>query len=130
MRAAYLDTSCLVAVAFDEPQARDLSDRIASFDELFASNLLEAELRAALAREGVGGDQKALVAGITWILPDRPLSPEIGRVLAAGYARGADLWHLASALYLVEAPADLSFLSLDRRQAGLAAELGFVTPLG
>lgn len=130
MRVAYVDTSCLVAVAFDEPEAGDLSETIASFDELFASNLLEAELRAALAREGVEYDRKALVAGLTWVLPDRPLDPEIGRVLAAGYARGADIWHLAAALYLAEAPGDLSFLSLDRRQADLAAGLGFVTPLG
>lgn len=130
MRAAYLDTSCLVAVAFDEPGATELAEAIASFDELFASNLLEAELRAALVREEVEYDRDALAAGITWVLPDRPLSPEIERVLAAGYARGADLWHLAAALYLAEAPGDLSFLSLDRRQADLAAELGFVTPLG
>lgn len=130
MKAAYVDTSCLVAVAFDEPQTRDLSGRVASFDELFASNPLEAELRSTLAREEVEYDRDALAAGITWVLPDRPLSPEIGRVLAAGYARGADLWHLATALYLAEAPGDLAFLSLDRRQADLAAELGFVTPLG
>lgn len=128
MKAAYLDTSCLVAVAFDEPGARGLADEIVAFAELFASNLLEAELRSALAREEVGHDP-ALLTGVTWILPDRPLSPEISRVLSTGYARGADLWHLATALYLVEAPGDLSFLSLDQRQAALAAELGFVTPL-
>lgn len=126
--AAYLDTSCLVAVAFGEPGGVDLGEELETYSELFSSNLLEAELHSAFAREEVeGGDR--FFAWVTWVLPDRPLSVEIGRVLGAGYARGADAWHLASALYLVEDPGDLPFLTLDDRQRALARELGFPTPV-
>jgi hypothetical protein len=85
---------------------------------------LEAEFRAALLREGVEPEEDIL-AGLSWVLPDRPLHEEIARVLAAGYVRGADCWHLATALYLAEDPATISFLTLDERQAAVSQALGF-----
>jgi uncharacterized protein with PIN domain len=51
MKATYIDTSCLVAIAFGEPDAKRIRLAIAKFDVRFASNLLEAELKAPLARE-------------------------------------------------------------------------------
>jgi predicted nucleic acid-binding protein len=96
MNVAYVDTSALVAIAFGEPGSARLARRLESFDELLSSNLLEAELRATLTREGVS-DGENLLTWIAWILPDRSLGPEIGRVLSTGYLRGADLWHLAGA---------------------------------
>jgi predicted nucleic acid-binding protein len=126
--AAYLDTSCLIAVAFDEPGARGIGEELEDFDALLSSNLLEAELRAAFVREGVE-DGSLLLTWLTWVLPDRSLGPEIASVLRAGYLRGADAWHLATALYLAETPADLPFLTLDARQQQIAAALGFPTPL-
>jgi len=124
--AAYVDTSCFVAIAFGERGATALARRLAAFDELLASNLLEAELRAAFAREGITDEPDALAA-ITWISPDRPLRPEIVRVLEAGYVRGADCWHLATALYLAPDPGELTFLTLDARQRGVAEALGFIS---
>jgi hypothetical protein len=59
------------------------------------------------------------------VLPDRPLGGEIGVVLSAGYLRGADLWHLASALYLAGNPRNLPFITLDERQEVVARKLGF-----
>jgi uncharacterized protein with PIN domain len=53
LRVAYVDSSCLVAVAFGEPGADRLSKELDGFDLLLSSNLLEAELRSALAREQV-----------------------------------------------------------------------------
>ncbi len=126
MKAAYVDTSCFVAIAFGERGATALARRLAAFDELLASNLLEAELRAAFAREGIAEEPDALSA-ITWISPDRPLQPEIVRVLEAGYVRGADCWHLATALYLAPDPGELTFLTLDARQRGVAEALGFIS---
>ena len=126
MTAAYVDTSCFVAIAFGERGATALARRLAAFDELLASNLLEAELRAAFAREGITDEPDALAA-ITWISPDRPLRPEIVRVLEAGYVRGADCWHLATALYLAPDPGELTFLTLDARQRGVAEALGFIS---
>lgn len=125
MNVAYVDSSCLVAVAFDEPGARKLAARLRRFERLFASNLLEAELRAALVREGGGHQVDDLLSWLTWVYPDRPLTPEYGRITAAGYLRGADLWHLATALFLAPTPTDLTFLTLDARQAGVARTLGF-----
>lgn len=124
MKVAYVDTSCLVAIAFGERGSAPLARRLAAFDELVASNLLEAELRAALLRESVApGD--ALLNSVSWIVPDRPLHGEISAVLTAGYVRGADCWHLAAALYLAEDPGAISFLTLDERQGAVARALGF-----
>ncbi len=125
MKVAYVDTSCLVAIAFAEKGGRAVSRRMREFDELVSANLLEAELAAACRREGVG--QADLPVPVSWVIPDRPLSPEIARVLAAGYVRGADCWHLATALYLAETPAVITFLSLDTRQVQVATALGFRT---
>ena len=116
----------MVAIALGEPGAPAIARRIRAFDTLVAANLLEAEVRSALAREGVRPDRNR-VAGLRWILPDRPLSPEIATVTAVGYARGADLWHLACALYLAAAPDELTFLTLDERQRAAAKALGFKT---
>ncbi len=124
MKAAYVDTSCLVAIAFDEPERTEVASRLGEHEMLLSSNLLEAEFRAALARESADLDE-ALFSWITWVLPDRPLSAEITRVLGAAYLRGADLWHLSMAIYVTSDPADLTFLTLDQRQREVAEALGF-----
>ncbi len=124
MKAAYVDTSCLVAIAFGESEAAQVVSRLREHDVLLSSDLLEAELRATLVREAAEVDE-ALFSWIKWVLPDRPLSVEIIRVLRAGYLRGADLWHLATAMYVTPEPRDLTFLTLDRRQEEVAEELGF-----
>jgi len=124
VNAAYVDTSCLVAVAFGEKGSGTLARRLEGYDRLFSSNLLEAELRAVFAREEIPLDPD-LLSWVNWVLPDRPLGAELESALSAGYVRGADLWHLGCALYLTERPGDLSFLTLDPRQAAVAAKLGF-----
>jgi predicted nucleic acid-binding protein len=124
LTAGYVDTSCLVAIAFDEPERAEVASRLAEHDVLLSSNLLEAEFRAALARESADFDE-SLFSWIAWVLPDRPLSAEITRVLGAAYLRGADLWHLSMAMYVTPDPTDLTFLTLDRRQKEAAEALGF-----
>ena len=124
MSVAYVDSSALAAIAFDEPRASKLASRMDGFDRLISSNLLEAELRAAFMRERLEF-QESIVLGIDWILPDRTLAPEFKTVLRAGYLRGADLWHLATALYVSSGRPRLSFATLDARQAGVADALGF-----
>ncbi len=121
---AYVDTSCLVAIAFSERGGSALARRLEGFDQLVSSNLLEAELRASFAREKVPTDAEVLTC-ISWILPDRPLSREITNVLSVGHVRGADLWHLACALFLAESPRELPFITLDDRQERIARQLGF-----
>ncbi len=127
MKTAYVDTSCLGAIAFDERNSAAVQRRLASFDELVAAPLLEAELRAALRREGSQGSLPLdeLLEPIVWIAAERALSAEIATVLAAGYVRGADCWHLATALYFSPEPSDISFLTLDVQQGAVARALGF-----
>ena len=124
MSVAYVDTSVLTASAFDEPGAAAYAQRLDEFARLISSNLLEAELRAAFARENLLFHESA-VAGIEWVLPDRTLAPELAAVLEAGYLRGADLWHVATALYVSPQSRNLSFATLDTRQSDIAAALGF-----
>ncbi len=48
-----------------------------------------------------------------------------GRSLTSGYVRGADCWHLATALYLAEDPQKMSFVTVDERQRAVTRALGF-----
>jgi predicted nucleic acid-binding protein len=125
VKLAYVDTSCLVAIAFGEPGAAAAARRLDGFDRLFTSNLLEAEFISALIREGVEPETGPLTAGLSWVLPDRPLTPEFRKVASAGHLRGADLWHLGCALFLDPAAQELTFLTLDKAQRRVAGKLGF-----
>jgi hypothetical protein len=116
----------VVAIALGEPGASAIARRIRACDTLVAANLVEAEVRSALTREGVRPDRNP-VAGLRWVLPDRSLSAEIATVTAVGHVRGADLWHLACALYVAVSPDELTFLTLDERQRAVAKALGFKT---
>jgi predicted nucleic acid-binding protein len=122
--AVFVDTSALVCVAFQEPGHEGVAEHLASSTDLFASPLLEAEYRAALAREDLP-EGVHLLRAFRWVLPNRPLSPELERVFSSGYALGAGALHLATALFLADRPADLPFLTLDVQQRRVAEELGF-----
>ncbi|WP_419941044.1 PIN domain-containing protein [Candidatus Palauibacter sp.] len=124
MSTAYVDTSAIVSVAFAEAGSDDIARRLQGFRDLISSNLLEAELRSACAREGKPF-REILVSGFRWIQPSRPLSREMRAALRAGYLRGADLWHVACALHVAPKPSDISFITLDERQAQVAAALKF-----
>ena len=124
MSVAYVDTSALVSIAFNERGWTSQARRLDNFSHLLSSNLLEAELRAVFAREEIDFTT-SLVSGIEWVLPDRPLTPELKTALEAGYLRGADLWHVATALYVVQKPSDISFVTLDIRQQTVVKALGF-----
>ena len=126
MSVAYVDSSVLVALAVGEPTRPVLERRMREFSALLSSNLLEAELRSALSRERLTLD-RALLADVEWVLPDRPLTPEFAAVLAVGHLRGADLWHVAAALFIADELGSLTFLTLDQRQRAVAETLGFAT---
>ena len=124
MSTAYADTSAMLTVAFGEPGAVEMAQRINNFDHLASANLLEAEMRSAFAREAQPFDE-AILSIFQWIHPDRPLSQELETVLQSGYLRGADLWHMAVALYFFPDQGSITFLTLDNRQREVAAALGF-----
>ena len=52
IRIAYVDSSAVVTVARDEPNSEFIEQRLSGFQRLVSSNLLEAEVNAAYAREG------------------------------------------------------------------------------
>ncbi len=126
MTVAYVDTSALVAVAFGEPCGGAMARRLNEFTTVLSSNLLEAELRSAYSRERRRFEADR-VSRVEWVFPNRPLSPEITVVLDAGYMRGADLWHMATALYVAPDPSKVCFVTLDKRQRATASVLGFRT---
>jgi PIN domain len=125
LKAAYLDSSFFLGIAFGENSSGSLARKLSLFDRLHSSNLLDAEVRSAFAREGLDEPEEALFESIVWTLPDRPLAAEFRSILAHGHQKGADLWHLACALYLSPDPREISFLTLDSRQKRAAAKLGF-----
>lgn len=124
MSTAYLDSSYAVAILLKESEANRLEQRVGAFDTLVSANLLEGEVRSTMLRERLALPADAL-ARVRWIFPDRALTPEIERVLSAGYLRGADAWHLACALYFFESPTGATFLTLDEPQRSVAEALGF-----
>ncbi len=126
MSGAYVDTSAFLAAALGDSGHGQVAAPRGAYSTLLSSNLLEAEARAAFAREGLAFDA-GILGGIEWVTPDRPLSQELETAAAAGYLRGAHLWHVAMALYVATDPGELAFIALDARQQAAALALGFKT---
>lgn len=127
MKIGYVDSSCLISIALGEPGSRELEARLSRIERLFSSNLLEAELKSALAREGTLGRIRNLLAWVNWVYPRRRLTPEMDQILGIGILKGADLWHLACALFMRPRVEITHFLSLDDKQSKIAKSLGFHT---
>jgi predicted nucleic acid-binding protein len=130
VKAAYLDTSFLLAILFDEPGAAGLRRTLRRHDRIVSSDLLTAETLSAAVREHLDlGSVIAALETIVLVLPHRSLDREVQEVLATGYLRGADLWHVACALFLADAArSELVFLSCDAGQRRIARRLGFTAP--
>lgn len=124
-QAAYVDSSCIVAIAMREAGARQIATRLNSFSAVLSNPLLDAEVRSACVRENISLSIIELSI-VKFVRVRRPISAEIDRVLAAGYLRGADCLHVATALYLSPDPKQLTFLTLDDKQRAVAKKLGFL----
>lgn len=98
MSTAYIDTSVQVAIETSQRGSNVYEKELGKFDRLVSSNLLEAEYRSVCMRERRAPSTFRLNK-ISWVIPVRPLTGELNSVLAAGYLRGADLWHVAVAIY-------------------------------
>jgi predicted nucleic acid-binding protein len=121
----FVDTSALVAVLMQEPGAAAVQRVLSRSRAVHAANLVEAELRSVVHREEVDpAGLSAVLESVDWIFPARSLAPEYERILAAGYLRGADLWHLACALYLADNLPGLTFVTIDVRQRQVADSIG------
>lgn len=127
MKAAYIDTSLIIALKFERLDSA-LVRAVGNYD-LFASELLIAEVMAFGKRESIPEHLLwEAVKGLSWVIPEETIAGQLAQVIRCGYARGADLWHLACACYLSPSPEDLAFLTLDARQRTLASRLGFSAP--
>lgn len=124
MSQVYVDSSVVVAIEFAEPGANEVAGWLTDFERIVSSPLLEAEVRSALAREQRLA-RESLFSSLSWVTPQAELSEEIGLALSVGYLRGADLWHVACALYAADAPGEQWFATLDQSQAAVAGGLGF-----
>jgi hypothetical protein len=127
VKAAYIDTSLLIGIKFQKYVSAK-THAIRQY-ELFSSELLIAEMLAFGKRESI--EQNLIgeaLKGLSWVIPEGSIAGECKRVIECGYARGADLWHLACACYLSPNPRELAFLTLDDQQCSLAAQLGFRAP--
>jgi predicted nucleic acid-binding protein len=127
---AYLDTSFFVAIVLGEPGATRLQGILAGHDRVLTSDLLVAETLAAAVREGLDIELlRPALSAVTLVLPSRSLEGEIRQALDVGRLRGADLWHVACALFVAgSARSDLAFLSRDAAQRTVVKRLGFPTP--
>jgi predicted nucleic acid-binding protein len=127
---AYLDTSFLLAIILEEPGAPRSRRLLAGYDRVISSDLLLAEALAAVTRERVGETVLApVMESLALVLPTRSLASECRTALSHGYLRGADLWHVACALFFAgPRRGDLAFLSRDTTQRSIAKALGFPTP--
>jgi predicted nucleic acid-binding protein len=130
VRAAYLDTSFFIAIVFGEPGAARLQRILAAHDRVLTSDLLVAEALAAAVREEIELELlRPALRALTLVLPSRSLEGEVRQALELGRLRGADLWHVACALFVAgPARSDLVFLSRDAAQRTVARRLGFRTP--
>lgn len=130
MTTAYVDSSVLLAIAFAETGTTLLRRMLGRHDHLVSSDLIVAECLSAGDREKIArSTMLEALHPIGRILPSRSLAPEMAEALDEGYLRGADLWHIACALFIAgEDRAELPFLSRDASQRRVARRLGFPTP--
>ena len=114
MSTAYLDTSVLIAIETCQPDSHIYEEELGRFERLVSSTLLEAEYWSVCMREQRSPSDFRLNK-ISWIIPSRPLTRELNKVLATGYLRGADLCHVATAVY-AERIAETNFMVIENSQ--------------
>ena len=126
MKVAFIDTSIVVALLFNEKESKSLGKTLARFDEIIGCSLLESEIFSVCKRENFDFENavKAL-SGISLLIPDGSLQKEYTNILAKGFLRGTDLFHLGCALFLDPDATELTFLTLDKEQKAVAEKLGF-----
>lgn len=124
---AYVDTSIIVAILLKEPDYKDHLEILDGYETIVSSNLLEAELFSTVKREKLAFDLAVnYLENISILFPTEKFQTYFQQILNISYLRGADLFHLATALWFAgEKRKDLTFISLDEKQYLVAKRLGF-----
>lgn len=123
----YVDSSVILALLFEETKSSQYRKLLqGNRRQVFSSSLLEAEVYAAAKREGVPLEVAAgFVDLVSLVFPEESLQRQYLKIFQQGYCRGADAYHLATALYLDHEGKNLVFVTADRIQAVVARAIGF-----
>ena len=130
MSTAYLDSSFLLSMILNQTDSSGLRIVLSQYDRVVSGDLIVAECLSVARRESFDVDAVLAVLGsVDLVHPSRSLASEIRHALNEAYLRGADLWHVACALFVAtDSPSTIAFLSRDRSQRRVASHLGFETP--
>lgn len=126
----YLDTSAWIAWKFGQTGQEKFLEIDFEKDTVIASPLLVSEYVAFLGREKLLTETRFEdeLGFIHWIYPSDPLFQESLECVRAYAVKGADLHHLATALWFSQDSRDeLYFLTCDHQQEAAAKKLGFQT---
>lgn len=127
----YLDTSAWIAWKFEQT-GQNLFKRVSlAEDTVVSSTLLAAEYIAFLKRiEKLNVVRFEEELGfISWLYPASPLLDRCLEGVKDTALKGADLYHLATALWFTDGLNDeIEFLSCDIDQRRAAKALGFKVP--
>ena len=124
----YLDTSAWIAWKFGQNGKELLAKVLLKQNTVLSSPLLVAEYLAFLKKtkqlENVRYEDD--LEFIRWIYPADSLIESCAECARCHYLRGADLYHLATALWFAQGlRKDLRFLTCDIEQARAAQKIGF-----
>lgn len=124
----YLDTSAWVAWKFAQ-QGKEVFDSVdLDKDAVVSSPLLVAEYLAFLKKSDRLADTRYEddLEFIRWIHPVDPMFESCSEVAMQTDLRGADLYHVATAVWFAEGfRKDLKFLTCDMVQRKAVRKLGF-----
>ena len=127
----YLDTSAWIAWKFKQAGS-DIFKKIAlDSDTVISCPLFVSEYVSFLKRNEILSQTRyeEELDFIRWIFPAVPLFKEYSQCGKLGFLRGADLYHIATALWFAQdRPSELIFLTCDLKQKEAAKKLGFKTP--
>jgi len=122
----YVDTSVLAAITLEEPGFKKYLEKLQITKEAISSFFIEAEFLSLCYRESLDiAKVKDNLCLLSLVQPEGSLEREILAILQKGYLRGADLYHLAVALYLDPNCKELEFFTVDTQQKRVARKIGF-----
>lgn len=126
MKVAYLDSSVIIALLLEEGPSKQIRKTLTSFKKLYSASLLEAEVLATAKRENIDlSFAYSFISPIGLLFSEQSLQKEYEEIFSLGYCRGADAYHLASALFLDPEKSNLFFFTLDEKQKLIAKKMGF-----
>jgi predicted nucleic acid-binding protein len=125
LKAAYIDSSVIIAASLNQLTKSDKFFEICEEYEFFSSYLLAAETYSAMKREKFPLKvAQPFIERANFL--SRPIHAELFKKgLKKAYVRGADLYHIATALLIRENySSQISFFSLDSKQSEVAKKCG------